>query len=105
MRVRPTEKKLVRNLLLNETWEDEEECALAIITQLDRMRETNRDYWVLAVQNPTAHGITTRMYGPFGTRKDAERAYSKGMGQVGAGDKVAIFPLTTPLQAERALSI
>jgi hypothetical protein len=89
-------------MLLKEEWEDEQECAKAIIVRLDEMRERDRDYYVLAVQNRTEAGIVTRMYGPFGTRHQAEQAYRKGVGQVSNKDKVQVFKMTTPLQAELA---
>lgn len=104
MRVRPKEVKLIRELLLDEEWADEDECAEAIVRRLDDMRGRERDYYCLAVQHTVSDGkIVTLMYGPFDTEKGADRAYKKGTGQVSDADRVAIFKMTTPLQAELAL--
>lgn len=104
-RVRPTEKRLVRSMLEKEEWEDEDECAAAIITALDEMRERDREYYCLAVQHETDSGNVTLMYGPFITAKEAERAYLRGTGQVSDTDKIAVFKMTTPYQAALAQDI
>ena len=105
MRPRPSEIALVRGMLLKEEWEDEQECAKAIVVRLDEMREKDRDYYCLAVQNRTEAGILTRMYGPFGTRHQAEMAYRTGVGQTSPEDRVQVFKMTTPLQARLAAEV
>ena len=103
MRVRPKEIRLVQSLLESEEWEDEKECANAIIQRLDAFREQERILFVLAVQYRTESGFVTLTYGPFGTRKEAESAYRKGMGQVSTDAKVEVFQMTSPAHAWAAL--
>ena len=103
MRLRPREVRLVQQMLESEEWEDEKECATAIIERLDQHREQERVMFCLAVQYATGSGPVTLMYGPFGTRVEAERAYRKGMGQVSENGKVQVFQMTSPALALAAL--
>lgn len=103
MRLRPKEVRLVQSMLESEEWEDEKECATAIIQRLDEHRAHERVMFVLAVQYRTESGFVVLTYGPFGTRKDAERAYEKGMGQVSEDGKAQVFQMTSPAMALKAL--
>lgn len=103
MRIRPKEVRLVQSMLESEEWADEKECATAIIQRLDEFREKERVLFVLAVQYVIESGYVVLTYGPFGTRKEAENAYKKGMGQVSENGKVQIFQMTSPALAMNAL--
>lgn len=99
-RPRPTEVKLVRSLITDQEWEDENELAAAIIAALDEMRGRDRSYYALLVK----WGETIGAYGPFLTFKQAEKAYLAGMGRTGhAGEKAGIAPMTTPEQGWAAI--
>lgn len=99
MRLRPKEVRLVQSMLESEEWEDEKECAAAIISRLDQHRAEERVMFCLAVQYKTESGHVTLTYGPFGTRKEAESAYNKGMGQVSTDGKAQVFQMTSPARA------
>lgn len=75
VKVKPTEVRLVSNLLL-EPANDSEELAEKIITQLDTKRMKD-DRWVIIYQwQPQQERFITLTYGPYNTRKQAERAMS-----------------------------
>lgn len=75
MRIKPTEVRLVAEMLAQPA-ADAEELAEMIITNLDTKRMKD-ERWVIIYQwQPQEGRFVTITYGPFNTRKQAEKAMS-----------------------------
>lgn len=73
MRIKPTEVRLVADLLAQPA-ADADELAEKIITNLDTKRMKD-ERWVIIYQwQPEEGRFITMTYGPFNTRKQAEKA-------------------------------
>lgn len=85
MRIKPTEIRLVADLLTQPA-ADADELAEMIITNLDTKRMKD-ERWVIIYQlQPSDGRFVTITYGPFNTRKQAEKAMG---GLVSPGEPLA----------------
>lgn len=85
-RIRPTEKRMIADLLL-EPAEDAEELAERIIRALDEKRQDDKQYVVIVVDP----GVGTYVYGPFPGRKSALNAIGKRVVAASEGAKGGVF--------------
>lgn len=73
MRIKPTEIRLVADLL-SKPAADADELAEMIITNLDTKRMKDERWVVIYQWQPQEGRFVTITYGPFNTRKQAEKA-------------------------------
>ena len=85
MRVKPTEVRLVSDLL-SKPAADADELAETIITSLDSKRMKDEKWVVIYQWQPQEGRFVTITYGPYNTRKQAEKAMS---GLVSPGEPLA----------------
>jgi hypothetical protein len=84
-RVKPTEIRLVSSMLLKPA-EDADSLAESIILALDEKRQKDERWMVIYQWQPKEERFVTITYGPFNTRKQAEKALG---GLVSPGEPLA----------------
>lgn len=75
MRIKPTEVRLVAKML-EQPAEDADSLAESIIVALDEKRQKDERWMVIYQWQPKEERFVTISYGPFNTRKQAEKALS-----------------------------
>ena len=86
--------------LLEEGAETSEELAKSVMRKFDELREDDKTYMIVG-QWDSESGSYYLGYGPYATKKQAEKAIEKGKGVPVIAEHIAIVPTFTPEHIER----